>query len=69
MAEYDGIASQPLSDDQKVAFLLRCLSGALLKHVQLVTEDHWNYDTLGALVLRFDAASSKWSTSLLLHTA
>ncbi|CAE7864336.1 unnamed protein product, partial [Symbiodinium necroappetens] len=64
MSEYDAIASQSLSDDQKVASLLRCLSGPLMKHVQLVMEDHWTYDTLRALVLRFDAASSKWSSSI-----
>ena len=64
MAEYDSIASQALSDDQRVASLLRCLSGPLMKHVQLVMEDHWDYSMLRALVLRFDAASSKWSSSI-----
>ncbi|CAE7302273.1 unnamed protein product [Symbiodinium sp. KB8] len=33
MAEYDSIASQAMSDDQRVVSLLRCLTGQLRQHV------------------------------------
>ena len=63
MSEYDAIASQALSDDLRLTALLRCLTGQLAKHVQLMIEDDWTYDTLRALV-RHDAASSKWGSSI-----
>ena len=64
MSEYDAIASQALSDDLRLTALLRCLTGQLAKHVQLMIEDDWTYDTLRALVVRYDAASSKWGSSI-----
>ncbi|CAE7209997.1 unnamed protein product [Symbiodinium sp. CCMP2456] len=64
MAEYDSIASQALSDDQKVVSLLRCLTGQLRQHVNLTMEDSWTYAELRGLVARYDASSSKWSASV-----
>ena len=64
MSEYDAIASQALSDDLRLTALLRCLTGQLAKHVQLMIEDDWTYDTLRALGVRYDAASSKWGSSI-----
>ena len=64
MAEYDSIASQAMSDDQKVVSLLRCLTGQLRQHVNLTMEDSWTYAELRSLVARYDASSSKWSASV-----
>ena len=37
--EYDPIASSPMSDDQKVASLLKCLSGQLRQRLNIIMED------------------------------
>ena len=64
IGEYDSIASVPMSDDQKVASLLRCLTGQLRQHVNVLMEDSWTYDTLRSVVVRYDASSSKWGASV-----
>ena len=64
MAEYDSIASQAMSDDQRVVSLLRCLTGQLRQHVNLTMEDSWSYAELRSLVARYDASSSKWGASV-----
>ncbi|OLP76617.1 Retrovirus-related Pol polyprotein from transposon TNT 1-94 [Symbiodinium microadriaticum] len=64
MAEYDSIASQAMSDDQRVVSLLRCLTGQLRQHVNLTMEDSWCYAELRSLVARYDASSSKWGASV-----
>ena len=64
MAEYDSIASQAMSDDQRVVSLLRCLTGQLRQRVNLTMEDSWSYAELRSLVARYDASSSKWGASV-----
>ena len=64
IGEYDSIASVPMSDDQKVASFLRCLTGQLRQRVNVLMEDSWTYDTLRSVVVRYDASSSKWGASV-----
>ena len=64
IGEYDTIASAPMSDDQKLASLLRCLTGQLRQHINIIMEDSWTYDTLRSVVARYDSSSSKWGASV-----
>ena len=64
IGEYDTIASAPMSDDQKLASLLRCLTGQLRQHINIIMEDSWTYDTLWSVVARYDSSSSKWGASV-----
>ena len=63
-SEYDAIASAPLSDDQKLSSLLRCLSGNLRTQINFLMEDSWSHSTLRSVVMRYDASSAKWSSSI-----
>ena len=52
--EYDTQSPQPLSDDIKIACLLRCVSGQLKQHLNVAVTDKTKYADLRALVLRWD---------------
>ena len=56
IGDYDTVASSPMPDDQKVASLLRCLSGQLRQRVNIMMENSWTYDTLRSVVARYDAS-------------
>ena len=64
MSEYDSVTSAPLSDDQRLSALLRCLSGQLRQRSNIMLEDSWTYQTLRGVVCRYDASSSKWNASI-----
>ena len=57
--EYDIQSPQPLSEDIKIACLLRCVSGQLKQHLNVAVTDKTKYADLRALVLRWDNAQTR----------
>ena len=67
--EYDTQSPQPLSEDIKIACLLRCVSGQLKQHLNVAVTDKTKYADLRALVLRWDNAQTRWDTAAAAHYA
>ena len=67
--EYDTQSPQPLSEDIKIACLLRCVSGQLKQHLNVAVTDKTKYADLRALVLRWDNAQTRWDTAVAAHYA
>ena len=56
MLEYETISGTSLSENQKLATLLRCLTGQLRSHCNLAVTGKTTYNELRAMILRYDAA-------------
>ncbi|CAE7314572.1 unnamed protein product, partial [Symbiodinium sp. KB8] len=62
--EYDSQSSTPLSEDIKIACLLRCVTGQLKQHLNVAVTDKTKYADLRSLVLRWDNAQTRWGTAV-----
>ena len=62
--EYEQLAGMAMDGNMKLAVLLRCVHGQLRQHLNLVVTDSTSYQEVRNLVLRWDAAQTKWGASL-----
>ena len=62
--EYDSQSTNPLSEDIKIACLLRCVTGQLKQHLNVAVTDTTKYADLRSLVLRWDNAQTRWDTAV-----
>ena len=62
--EYDSQSSTPLSEDIKIACLLRCVTGQLKQHLNVAVTEKTKYADLRSLVLRWDNAQTRWDTAV-----
>ena len=62
--EYDTQSSTPLSEDIKIACLLRCVTGQLKQHLNVAVTEKTKYADLRSLVLRWDNAQTRWDTAV-----
>ncbi|CAE7512900.1 unnamed protein product [Symbiodinium natans] len=64
MNEYETLQRGGLTEDTKIAAVLRWVTGQLRQHVNVLVTDTTTYDEVRALVLRWDAAQQRWSHSV-----
>ena len=62
--EYDSQSSTPLSEDIKIACLLRCVTGQLKQHLNVAVTDKTKYADLRSLVLRCGNAQTRRDTAV-----
>ena len=63
-SEYDDHSQQALSEDTKIACLLRCVTGQLKQHLSVAVTDKTKYADLRSLVLRWDNAQTRWGNAV-----
>ena len=63
-SEYDDHSQQGLSEDTKIACLLRCVTGQLKQHLNVAVTDKTKYADLRSLVLRWDNAQTRWDNAV-----
>ncbi|CAE7721765.1 GIP [Symbiodinium sp. CCMP2592] len=64
--EYERLVPGGVPENHKMATLLGCLSGQLRQHANVVITDDSSYRDLRELVLRWDGAQTRWSSSVAL---
>ena len=62
--EYDSQSTVALSEDIKIACLLRCVTGQLKQHLNVAVTEKTKYSDLRQLVLRWDNAQTRWDTAV-----
>ncbi|CAE7224840.1 unnamed protein product [Symbiodinium sp. CCMP2592] len=62
--EYERLVPGGVPENHKMATLLGCLSGQLRQHANVVVTDDSSYHDLRELVLRWDGAQTRWSSSV-----
>ena len=64
VAEYENLSNSTLSDDNKLAVVLRCLTGQLRTQATVLIAETSTYQDLRSLIERWDTSQTRWSTSL-----
>ncbi|CAE7459637.1 unnamed protein product [Symbiodinium sp. CCMP2592] len=62
--EYEGLTGTSMSDDNRLAAVLRCLSGQLRTQATVLITESSTYQDLRNLIERWDTSQTKWSTSI-----
>ena len=62
--EYDNLSGTPMSDDAKLAAVLRCLSGQLKMQAMIHITETSTYFDPRRLIERYDSSQAKWSDAL-----
>ena len=66
VAECENLSNSKLSDDNKLAAVLRCLTGQLRTQATALITETSTYQDLRGLIERWDTSQTRWSTSLAL---
>eukprot|EP00439_Symbiodinium_sp_Y106_P003077 s11912_g1.t1 len=64
VAEYENLSNSTLGDDNKLAAVLRCLTGQLRTQATVLITETSTYQDLCGLIERWDTSQTRWSTSL-----
>jgi hypothetical protein len=58
--------SDPLPENLKLAVLSRCITGQLKTYINVHLDEGASFDTMREAVLRFDRATTKWTSTTVL---
>ncbi|CAE7295462.1 unnamed protein product, partial [Symbiodinium microadriaticum] len=64
VSEYENLSGSHMSDDNKLAAVLRCLSGQLRTQATVLITESSTYQDLRSLIERWDTSQTKWSASI-----
>ena len=63
--EYEQLSGTAMDPNLKLATLLRCLTGQLRQHTNLIVSDSSSYTDVRNLIMRWDSSQTKWHQPLL----
>ena len=62
--EYSVLQGHALEENLRISALLSCLSGQLRQYANVMISEASTYSDLRSLVVRWDAAQTKWAPSV-----